>query len=292
MKRIDLLFVLLSFLGLIGCSRSEHELPEKAKEKVSTEVNQAISRVTGRELTEEVDKMEGTKHYSLSVMSSPEDKSVAGIMSFRCSSGKNLEAVVGLDDLVDSTGSQSRVRLKFDQGLPIIQEWNESSNYQGLFSPNPYSLMKSTLTANVLLFEYQKFHDGKIVLTFDVTGLREGLPKLDAACGLSEYETKVAEAQALGRAARERAQARQHGQECFMEAARPHDIQIVLCVARLLSCAKDGMYDNEPCDASGVRSYCQKTNKSGWQDEILALPIDRCHLAPEDRAFLHSVVGK
>ncbi len=146
-------------------------------EAVQAKNETVTAQVTGRELNVSTDAMDGRKKFTLIVLG---DEEGHVNLAFWCSSSRDLMAVVSSDDVVD----QGSVRVKFDNNSPLTQTWRESSNNAALFAPNPKHLMNQLGISNRFMFEYSRFREGKRIVTFDVSGLHEGIPKLNAACRL------------------------------------------------------------------------------------------------------------
>lgn len=180
------ILVLLSLLEL-SCSspysRSGVSQPIEQKTSANEAVGTNVSSADQYEgLDVKTDVMDGQKKYSLRFGS-------AGHMFLpalfaRCSNSRNLEVYASLENVVES-GS---VRLKFDGAIPARQLWTQSTDYQGLFSPVPRSLLGQLQVANVFRLEYTRFHGGPVVAEFNVENARVLVPRLLLACGIIAAE--------------------------------------------------------------------------------------------------------
>lgn len=75
------------------------------------------------------------------------------------------------------------VRLRFDNGKPIIQRWSESTDNKALFAPNGLSAARMIAKADRMLFEFTPFNARPAIAEFKVAGLASKLDKVTAACG-------------------------------------------------------------------------------------------------------------
>jgi hypothetical protein len=124
--------------------------------------------------------MEGKQepHYISGLGSMPIYKSTAKIvLCFRngklCGSS-SIGARVDIDGFVSTDGST--VRLKYDDGQPVREQWAGADSHNALF---PYGREKqffsSLLKHKKLYFEFRKYEEAPQVVTFDVAGLAEAM---------------------------------------------------------------------------------------------------------------------
>lgn len=86
--------------------------------------------------------------------------------------GRRLEAYVTTPEMV---GENTSVRIRFDDGKPIRQNWSRSEDYHALFSPDPRGLIAYLQKSKKFYFEYNPYEKLSQTLSFDVAGLR--IPK-------------------------------------------------------------------------------------------------------------------
>ncbi|MGO9271438.1 MAG: hypothetical protein ACLQOO_14450 [Terriglobia bacterium] len=78
--------------------------------------------------------------------------------------------------------SEHTVRLKFDALKPVTQTWTESQDMSALFAPDPIALARRLAQAKGFNFEFTSYHQGRLVLHFDLNGLDKELPLVQGAC--------------------------------------------------------------------------------------------------------------
>ncbi len=97
---------------------------------------------------------------------------------FRCIDGR-LEGFVTVGTYIGAVTS-FRMRIRFDDRVPVMQSWSSSTNGQGAFSPNPRQLLEESARSRVVLIEITAYSGSRHVAAFPVEGLTE------AAATLSE----------------------------------------------------------------------------------------------------------
>ena len=208
--RVSSLILLAPTILLLGCvaeSPSRNRAGESSGSEVMQTAEQALKeseelldRLAGREISEAVNEMDGIKTYSLMVLADKEDSQS---LIVRCSPSKSVvDVIIHIREFPRLEEDRASVRIKFDDTPPIHQLWQRSTNYHGLFSPDPGKLLRHAARAKKFLFEYPT-DDGPLILTFDLAGMHEGFPKLDAACGISKAAEAAARAATRAAAAEE-----------------------------------------------------------------------------------------
>jgi hypothetical protein len=102
----------------------------------------------------------------------------------RCKEGEtDVYVATGMATSVEYGTDTHTVRLRFDDGVPITQQWNESTGNDALFAPNALQLAKRMVRTKTLAFEFTPFNANPAVARFDVEGLRPHLDTVANACG-------------------------------------------------------------------------------------------------------------
>lgn len=92
--------------------------------------------------------------------------------------GRQLEAYVTTPEMVGH--DDTAVRVRFDDGKPISQDWSRSEDYHALFSPNPRWLVTKLQASKKFYVEYHPYEKVPETLSFDVAGLVVPKALLDA----------------------------------------------------------------------------------------------------------------
>jgi hypothetical protein len=74
------------------------------------------------------------------------------------------------------------VRLRIDEGGESVQSWGVATDGKALFARQQIALMKSLAEAKTIAIEYIPFREAPRILTFDLKGLSDLLPRLRKAC--------------------------------------------------------------------------------------------------------------
>lgn len=77
--------------------------------------------------------------------------------------------------------NQVTVRIRFNDGSPTKQRWTEATSHTAFLAPNSDSLIKQMAGSSKFLFEFTPYQRTEEVISFDLTGLREELPRLVSA---------------------------------------------------------------------------------------------------------------
>jgi hypothetical protein len=80
---------------------------------------------------------------------------------------------------------EARVRVRLDEGTPTTQWWNESTDDEAIFAPNPQRLARAMGKAKQLRLEFTPFNASPQVMEFDLGGLRSHLPAVFRTCKVS-----------------------------------------------------------------------------------------------------------
>jgi len=92
--------------------------------------------------------------------------------------GRQLEAYVTTPEMVGH--DDTAVRVRFDAGKPISQDWSRSEDYHALFSPSPRWLVTKLQASKKFHIEYHPYEKVPETLSFDVAGLVVPKALLDA----------------------------------------------------------------------------------------------------------------
>lgn len=123
--------------------------------------------------TEKTDPMDGTKQTALT-LNAIANPSGTLIVRF---TGQKLEIYVTTSDVLDN----GNVRVKFDDAAPTTQTWNQSTDNEAVFSPDPVVLLTKLQHATKFLIELHPYERTPETVTFDVTGLTAVLPQPEMA---------------------------------------------------------------------------------------------------------------
>lgn len=82
---------------------------------------------------------------------------------------KTLDAYVATPEMVGY--NHASVRIRFDDGAPLRQNWSRSEDYKALFSPDPRGFLARLQASKVFYIEYEPYEKVPETLTFDVGGL-------------------------------------------------------------------------------------------------------------------------
>ena len=86
------------------------------------------------------------------------------------------------------------VRLRFDDGKPTTQHWDESTDHEALFAPNAIQFAKELAGSKTLTFQFTPFDASPAVARFNLEGLAPYLEKAASACGWQIAEKTKTEA--------------------------------------------------------------------------------------------------
>ena len=190
------LVVLTAILSMLACV-SQQQAPRPASDGHSSTTVTSTSTPTPQSSWHiqdpETNPIDGTKtqflsvgsiegqsesHYVSGLGSIPIHKSTATVvLCFRngkLCGGSSIGARVDIDGFVTTDGSP--VRLKFDDGQAIRQQWAGSDGHNALF---PYGrerqFLISLLNHKKLYFEFNKYEEAPQVVTFDIAGLSDAM---------------------------------------------------------------------------------------------------------------------
>jgi hypothetical protein len=157
-------------LSIIGCSSTpkSQSSPMLAAKATAT----ADEEPSNWYKTERIDPMDRIKEIMLTTNAIDH----VGILVVRFQ-GKKLDVYVNTDEILDKEG----VRIKFDDGAPIKQTWNRSTDYKAVFSPEPFGLLTKLQRSNKFYLEYQPYERVPATIIFDVTRLSAVLPTFEMA---------------------------------------------------------------------------------------------------------------
>lgn len=73
-------------------------------------------------------------------------------------------------------------RLRYDDGAPATQRWQQSTDSKALFAQEPLAVARRIAKASRLRFQFTPFNASSVVVDFDVHELRTHLADVVAAC--------------------------------------------------------------------------------------------------------------
>ena len=202
--------LIAGFLVEAGCGKSE--IDKKIEElhaadaalkaitqklEADTKALDAEEGITSRKLFKNwvvlqgANRMDGVKF--VQIISVPADNPELVI---RCK-GKKRELLLATHGVV----TDGTVRLKFDDGKPVTQQWDQSDSYDTLFSQQPVALVKQLVGAKILMLEYRPYHKGPELLLFQIDGLKDAISEASTVCTWIDADraTKEAPANPSGR---------------------------------------------------------------------------------------------
>lgn len=191
--------VLLVLVGS-SCKQPEPKVSQAEVEKTLAAAQKTLDELKGWRVSTETDKMDNTPAVYLSKLA---EGGHGASLIIRCTRGKTA-LFVATDDIVDN----GRVRIKFDDAKPQLQAWNEASDHQGLFAPDPIGLARRLTQADSFLFEYSPFQKQATTIEFNVSGLAEKLRTVAETCGWAKIDQAKASVQAYTKAEGERVRKR------------------------------------------------------------------------------------
>lgn len=105
------------------------------------------------------------------------------ILIVRCREGQ-LNVYVNSQRVLDSdTDDETSVRLRFDDGEPISEDWSISTDHSSAFAADPGGfVLGPILESRVFRIELRPFDAAPVVAVFRPAGLGALLPRLRAAC--------------------------------------------------------------------------------------------------------------
>ena len=170
MKLLGPLFLLL----ISSCGPANKQPSASTGSEAQKVAAHALSDPNGWVLSSDTDKMDKTPEVML--FKRAQDLS-EGLLTIRCSHRKT-ELVVRPGEIIDS----GVVRIKLDDSTPLRQTWNQATNYQGLFAPDPIALARQLARTDTFLFEYLPFQQRPHTVEFKVGGLADKLNAVADAC--------------------------------------------------------------------------------------------------------------
>jgi hypothetical protein len=90
--------------------------------------------------------------------------------------GTSANVEYGLND-------QATIRLRLDADAPVDLVWNESTDDEALFAPNPIPLAKGIVRGTRLTYEFTPFRSSPAQFAFTIAGMQAPLGEVAGACG-------------------------------------------------------------------------------------------------------------
>lgn len=185
--------LIAGFLVEAGCGKSEIDKKTeelRAADAALKEITQKLEAdtkeldakegITSRKLFKNWVVLQGTNRMDgvkfAQIISVPADKPE---LIIRCK-GRKRELLLATHGVV----GDGTVRLKFDDGKPVTQQWDESDSYEALFSRQPVALVKQLVGAKILMLEYRPFHKGPELSLFQTDGLKDAISEASSVCAL------------------------------------------------------------------------------------------------------------
>jgi hypothetical protein len=101
----------------------------------------------------------------------------------RCQERKmDVYVNTGMQASIEGDLDQHTARIRIDDKPAFKQWWSESTDKNALFAPSPRPLARSLAKGRIMLFEFVPFQASPATTKFDLHGLNELLPKVEAAC--------------------------------------------------------------------------------------------------------------
>jgi type VI secretion system protein VasI len=137
--------------------------------------------------SESKSEMDSSKSYGVGLQSENEIegwlKKSKPILYVRCKERK-IEVYISMEMAANvEYGGGHTVRLRFDDGQPVKQNWSQSTDNEALFSRgDAVGLAKKIAQAKIFKFEFVPFNGSTQVVQFDVRGFQPHLDKILEAC--------------------------------------------------------------------------------------------------------------
>jgi len=140
------------------------------------------------QIKEDSSPMDGSKRV---VISREAENEIAGWLQskrpsliVRCQEGKTEAYIAtGMAASVEYDTDRHTVRLRFDNGRPTTQHWDESTDHEGLFAANAIQFARGLVGSKTLTFQFTPFDASPAVARFNLEGLAPYLQKAASACG-------------------------------------------------------------------------------------------------------------
>lgn len=166
-----------AFVGLIvvGAASLASMLHSDASKSKSQNIQLPIPPQTSKNEWALLDSNDAMDNIPIVTLSKSSDDGARLIV--RCAKHKT-EAYVDTETVTDN----ANVRIRFDQSAPMRQSWTRSTDYQALFAPDAVSFARELAKAKTFMIEFTPFQRGTRTISFDVSGLESGLPRIAEAC--------------------------------------------------------------------------------------------------------------
>lgn len=184
--------LLQSFLGIallfFGCgpgpqqqaprSQPQNATTPEAVDSTVAKAQALIPRLKSWNLSESVNRMDGSPEIVLSKLGSPD-----AVLIIRCAQHKTAAYVI-----TPGVVNDGRVRVRFDESAPQRQSWSESSDHSSLFAPDPISFARKLTKTRTFLLEFKPFEQVPRTVEFEVSDLDVQLPKIAEACNWAAFD--------------------------------------------------------------------------------------------------------
>jgi len=187
--QINISIVLFYLCIALGCSSTPVQKPAPLPMETKPSSNETEGRNWVR--SESTDPMDGTKQVVL-IADAVDGSGGSLIIRFK---GRKLDVYVNTDEIVDDESAS--VRIKFDDGDPVIQTWGRSTSYKSVFAPNPFSLLMRLQRAKKFYIEYKPYQRVPETIIFNASGLSAALPEAQMAEQKKKHEESEAASAAL-----------------------------------------------------------------------------------------------
>ena len=110
-------------------------------------------------------------------------KRVRPVLAVRCLGGATEVFVVtqSAASVEDDKGSHT-VRVGFDAGADVEQQWTDSTDYQSLFAPDGEALARQIARSTWMRFEFTPYSAAPVVADFDVRGFDRFVDSVAKVC--------------------------------------------------------------------------------------------------------------
>jgi len=105
-------------------------------------------------------------------------------LNIRCKEGKTDFFIVnGTSANVEyGLSEQASIRLRLDSDDPVRLVWDESTDGEALFAPNPIPLSRGIVNGTKLTYEFTPFRESPAQFSFSIAGIRTPLQRVADAC--------------------------------------------------------------------------------------------------------------
>lgn len=112
-------------------------------------------------------------------------RQVTPLLMIRCKESKTDVLFIAETSFTPVLGeyNKAQIRIRIDEGKATPQLWDESTDGDAAFAPNPVSLLRQVQNASTLRIEFNPFNSGLAIAEFDMRGVKPHLEEVAKVCG-------------------------------------------------------------------------------------------------------------